>query len=94
MKKSERMLEIITANAGASSDALPGMPLVEIIGQCRVLIENHKGVSAYCANRIHINVSYGELCVCGSGLKLAYMSKQRLVITGRIESVALCRRRE
>lgn len=92
MKKSGKVLEFISTNSGPLSDALPGMPLVEIIGNNRVLVENHKGVSAYCTDRILIKVAHGQICICGSCMKIAYMSRQRLVITGKVETVSLCNR--
>jgi len=68
------------------------MPLVAIYGRRRVLIENHRGVTEYRKDRIGIRVSYGQIAVCGSGLELVRMSKEQLVIRGRIDSITVCRR--
>lgn len=73
------------------TESIPGMPLVEIYGCQRVLVENHNGVTMYGNNEIRVKVSYGQLHICGSGLELARMSKQQLVITGQIEGISLCR---
>ena len=70
--------------------AVPGMPLIEIYGQERVLIENHQGVTQYGEDRIRIRVKYGDICVSGCDLELARMSKCQLVITGSIRNVSLC----
>lgn len=75
------------------AQALPGLPLVELAGQNRVLIENHRGVCAYGREQISVRVSYGEVNVRGCGLELAKMSREQLVITGRIDAVALIRRK-
>lgn len=72
---------------------LPGMPLVEIAGEKRVLIENHRGVTEYDANRICVRVKFGQICVCGESLTLAQMTGASLVICGRIDSVTLLRGR-
>ncbi len=72
---------------------LSGMPLVEIAGEKRVLIENHRGVTAYDANRICVRVKFGQICVCGEELTLAQMTGTCLVICGRIDSVTLLRGR-
>ena len=90
MKKGKNVLARLSSVE--VSEALPGMALVEMLGYSRILIENHKGVCAYCPGKIQIKVAYGELCVCGNGLKLAFMSKQRLVINGCIETVTLHRK--
>lgn len=73
-------------------EAIPGQPLVELSGDRRVLIENHRGVTEYRKDRIGIQVSYGQITVCGSGLELVRMSKEQLVIRGRIDSITVCRR--
>lgn len=75
-----------------SQEAVPGLPLVEICGERRVLIENHRGVLSYGSEQIRACVSYGELVVCGCGLELARMTREQLVICGRIDSVCLVRR--
>lgn len=74
-------------------EPLPGMPLVELAGDCRALIENHCGVIEYGCNEIGVKVNYGQISVCGKGLKLARMTRQQLVITGHIDSVSLVRRK-
>ena len=61
-------------------------------GDRRVLIENHGGVTQYSAERIGVRVSYGTVCIMGCGLELKQMTKERLVIAGRIDSVNLIRR--
>lgn len=73
-------------------EAAPGLPLVEICGQRRVLIENHRGVLSYGTELIRVCVSYGAVEVRGCGLELARMTREQLVICGRIDSVSLVRR--
>ena len=72
-------------------EAIPGRPLVEIVDYCRVLIENHKGVTEYGQSMIRVKVKFGSICVCGSNLELARMTKGQLIISGTIGSVELCR---
>ena len=72
--------------------SLPGQPLLEICGEHRVLIENHRGVSRYGVEGICVRVSYGEIAVCGCNLELTRMTKGQLLIHGRIDSVTLIRR--
>lgn len=72
-----------------NAQTFPGLPLVEIAGQGRVLIENHLGVCCYGREMISLRVSYGYVVVKGCDLKLAQLSQGQLVITGRIHSVCL-----
>lgn len=75
-----------------SGEPLPGMPIVEIAGECRVLIERHGGVTEYSRERISVKVRYGMITVCGCGLELTRMTREQLVISGRIDGVQLQRR--
>jgi len=75
-----------------SGEPLPGVPVVEIAGDCRVLIERHAGVTEYSRERICVKVRYGVVCICGCGLELTRMAREQLVISGRIDCVQLQRR--
>lgn len=82
----------LTDSAELTGAGIPGQPIVEIAGERRVLIENHFGVSQYSREKIGVKVKYGFVCVCGCGLELVRMTREQLVIAGRIDSVSLIRR--
>ena len=73
-------------------EGLPGETLVEIMGDGRVLIEHHRGVREYSRQKISVNVAFGTVSVCGHGLNLRCMTKDQLVITGKIQGITLLRR--
>ena len=73
-------------------ETMPGMPVAELAGDRRVLIEGHRGVTEYCREQVTVKVSYGCLRVTGCGLELRQMSRQQLVICGRIDSIQLRRK--
>lgn len=73
-------------------ESLPGQVLVEISGENRVLIEHHCGVREYSRERIGVTVKYGMLQVCGSCLELRCMTREQLVISGKIDCIVLKRR--
>ena len=85
----ERMME----HTALGPESVPGQPIVEIAGECRVLIENHRGVAAYGRERILVNVKFGAVCITGCDLEMIHMSKEQLVVYGKIHSVGLQRRR-
>lgn len=74
-----------------SDEALPAQTVVEVLGDQRVLIEHHHGITEYSRQRIQARVKYGILCICGSGLELCKMTGNQLVILGRIDSLTLFR---
>ena len=92
MKQYEKALQRLAATVYESNEMLPGVPIVELAGDRRVLIENHHGVIEYADQRICVKVKYGILCVCGCDMELAKMTKDQLVITGQIGSVTIQRR--
>lgn len=85
-------MQKLADSADLSGEPLPGVPVVEMAGDRRVLIERHSGVSEYSRERICVKVRYGIVCICGCGLELTRMSREQLVISGRIDSIQLQRR--
>lgn len=89
MKNGELRQKIRMAQAGA--EAFPGIPVVEIAGDSRVLIENHLGILEYGYERVTVKLDYGRLYICGNHLTMAQMTKHQVVIRGIIQSVSIAR---
>ena len=89
MKTANKLIASLSGNDYLNYELVPGVPIVEICGKERVLIENHKGIIGYSCCEIRVKVQNGCVCVCGRHLKLSKMSKTRLVITGGICGVTL-----
>ena len=92
MDRGRTFWERLADDVDLASEPLPGQPIVELAGERRVLIENHLCVKAYSRESILVKVKFGCICVCGSGLELARMTREQLLIRGKIDSVALQRR--
>lgn len=93
MKGNTNWLQQLMDGMDLPGENLPKEPLIEIAGDRRVLVENHSGVTEYGREKIQIRVRYGQLCVCGGDLEMIRMTRQQLIITGRIDAVNLIRRR-
>lgn len=89
MKQRKGLFQAIMTAADLPGEPVPGVPLLELAGDRRVLIENHLGVTAYCDTEICVKVKYGQICICGSDLELTCMTKERLIISGRIDGIQL-----
>ena len=76
-------------NLELPGESMPGVPIVEIFGNGRVLIEQHKGIVGYCCNDIKIQTKCGIYSVQGNKLEIARMTKHQIVIIGKIKSVFL-----
>ncbi len=91
MEKKRSILEQLTTAADLMEEPIPSQPLVEIAGERRVLIENHRGVVEYGTKTIRVKVKFGQICICGCDLELARMVKGQLIVTGRVDGVHLIR---
>ena len=92
MKKERNILQWLAEGADLAGEPLPGQSLVELAGDSRVLIENHHGVVEYSPCRIGAAVRFGRVLVCGHCLELVQMTREQLVITGKVESITLIRK--
>ena len=90
--QTSKWIQGIVDCADLVSETLPGIPVVEISGDNRVLIEKHNGVTEYSRERICVKVQYGTIIICGSCMEFIKMTQEHLVITGNIESVTIQRR--
>lgn len=93
MKIKGRLLQSLPGSV-PNPEVFPILPIVELAGSRRVLVENHLGVTEYSAERIGIKMRYGEIQVCGGGLRLEHMTRVKLIITGQIDCISLIRRHE
>lgn len=92
MGKGKIFLKRLTENTELMMEPMPGLPIIEITGDRRVLIENHFGVKAYGREKIIVKVKFGNVCICGCSLEVLRMTREQLVIRGRIDGVTLNRR--
>ena len=92
MKQYRHWLDRLADQTDLPGEMDMGQTVVELAGDRRVLIEHHRGVIQYGHQQICVRVRYGTLLVAGEALELARMTKQQLVICGRIDRVELCRR--
>lgn len=92
MNDRESWLQRLTERADLTTEPLPGIPIAELAGDRRLLVENHSGVTEYSPMKIGIRVRYGSLQICGCGLTLTRMTKEHLLVKGRIDSIHLIRR--
>lgn len=91
MAKEFGFMERLTKAADLQDEPIPGLPLIELAGDRRVLIENHCGVTQYSTERIQVKVKFGQVCIYGQGLELSKMSKGQLIISGQLQGIELVR---
>lgn len=87
--RNHEWMQRLAEGADLPGEALPGLPLVEIAGNSRVLIEYHKGIFEYLPQSIGIRVKFGKILVSGAQLQLKHISRERLIISGEIHCIQL-----
>lgn len=92
MVQKKHWMQRLADSAELDAEPLPGVPVVELAGDSRVLIERHGGVTEYSRERIGVKVRYGTVNICGCNLELTRMTREQLVVSGRIDCVQLHRR--
>ena len=70
-------------------EVLQPRTLVELYGLDRLLVEHHRGIVGYGSDCIRIAATFGTLIAEGEGLQLCGMSRQQLVIRGRLRGLRL-----
>ena len=73
--------------AALFEDLHGGRPRVEIIGNSRVVVENHRGIQEYDDGVLRVKCSGCEVRITGDGLTLTALSLDELAVTGTIASV-------
>jgi len=92
MGKGKPFLERLSMDSDLAGELVPGRPIVEIVSDRRVLIENHLGVIAYSRETIVVKAKFGCIRINGCALELQKMTKDQLVICGTIHAVLLQKR--
>lgn len=92
MRKGRSILAQVVEQTNRGVNTAVCQTIIEIVGEKRVLIENHRGIITYGKEEIVIKVMNGSVLVCGSSLEIIHMTKDKLVITGIIHSISLQRR--
>ncbi|HEX6972258.1 MAG TPA: sporulation protein YqfC [Limnochordia bacterium] len=84
-----RLLEGLAGRLELPGEVLLDLPKVTLIGELQVLIENHRGVIEYTAERVRVATARGELAVVGRRLRIGSIFESELVIEGRIAGIEL-----
>lgn len=70
---------------------ISGVPIIEIYGDRRVLVEGRCTVVQYGSNCIKLRNACGTVCVHGCGLMMVELSQYQMIITGKVENISIAR---
>ena len=72
-----------------SAELIAGHARLELIGNGRLMIENHKGIIEYGRERISVLTSGMTVIVTGVGLEISAMNDAAILLTGAINGLEL-----
>lgn len=87
MKRKPRRLVQSVRNAGLPEEVIFGVPKVILMGEERVLIENHKGIVEYGKERVRVRTVCGLLEIIGTGLSLNHLGASDLLVQGKVSQL-------
>ena len=93
MDEKKRILQRLLDSSGLEEEGIPGQSVVELLGDRRVLVENHRRIIEYDLNRICLQLNCGAIQIVGCNLRLRAMTGRKLLITGKIDRIEVCRGR-
>ena len=79
----------ITDASGMPKDVVLGVPLVTIIGQDEVCVENYRGILEYTDKLIRVQTKLGKIHVLGRSLQIEYYTNDEMKIVGHITQIEL-----
>ena len=86
MDKKDLKARIADAS-GVPKDVVLGVPLLTVIGQNEVCVENYRGILEYTDKLIRIQTKLGKIHVLGRGLQIQYYNNDEMKITGHVMTI-------
>lgn len=68
-------------------DILLDLPRITLMGNLRLVIENHRGLIQYDPVQIRVCLEKGEIVLQGSELNISLISREEIVIDGQLKGV-------
>lgn len=92
MSRNKSFLTRMITAANLDVDLVPGLPILELAGHDRLLIEKYLSVLEYQKDEICVKMEYGTLCITGINLQIERMVSDQLIILGAIRCIQIIRK--
>lgn len=87
MVKKEKTISKVADALDLPLDALSNTPRTEIIGTCKVIVENFRGIIDYNENSFKINTHSGIIKIDGDELVISSITDEEVCVVGKIVRV-------
>jgi sporulation protein YqfC len=68
-------------------DILLDLPRLTLMGNIRLVIENHRGIIQYSSQLLRICLEQGELALSGTNLNITSISAEEIIVEGVLTKV-------
>ena len=85
--KIEKVKDYVAAMSEVPKEAVFYVPLITIVGNNDIMIENHHGIAEYTAEHIKIKTSSGNICIYGKMLTIKKISSDNIEIKGEVNKL-------
>ncbi|QGP92512.1 YabP family protein [Neomoorella glycerini] len=87
MDRARRLERAITDYLELPADAVLDLPRLTLLGNSRLVVENHRGISEYQPDLVRLLLSTGELEIKGTGMLLREIKPDAIALEGTIQSL-------
>ena len=68
-------------------DVALGMPILTVIGQMELCLENYRGILEYTDTLVRIQTRTGQIRITGQKLQVVYYTNDEMKVNGHIQSI-------
>lgn len=87
-EKTVRHMEQLSDTIHLPDDILAGAPILTVIGQRELYLENYKSIIEYTGDEIRIQTKTGRIHIEGKALNINYYTQDAMKITGSIYRIS------
>ena len=83
----KKLRERLAVQLSLPKEIALNLPLVTIIGQGEMVIENYKNLAEFSETQVRVRTNDSIITVQGAGLTLQQITSENLLISGRISGI-------
>ncbi|GAB6100252.1 hypothetical protein JCM16358_21310 [Halanaerocella petrolearia] len=88
MRRQEKIKAKLAELFDLPQDVLLNLPMISIVGNLNLRVENHQGIIKYTPESVKIRVYHGQILITGEDLVIDQMKEEGVIITGRITDIS------
>lgn len=79
--------EIFADKLDLPKEVILNMPIITILGDEEITIENHKGIDSFDNNMIKINTKATPIVIKGNDFEILYIGENTITLSGKFDSI-------